>query len=92
MQDRFITRDEAYYICGILNSDIIIEYMQNTFKSNGYSLQKSQFYLPLYDKQNALHKEICRLAKKASKLSDEQKIAGLQTEISNLYIELCENR
>lgn len=92
MQDRFITRDEAYYICGILNSDIIIEYMQNTFKSNGFSLQKSQFYLPLYDKQNTLHKEICRLAKKASKLTDEQKIAGLQTEISNLYIELCENR
>lgn len=86
---RFIEKDEAYFITGILNSYIVIEYIQNTFKSNGYSLKKSHFYLPEYDKNNSLHKKICELAKKASTLSDEKEIAKIQSKLSDVYIKLC---
>lgn len=86
---RFIEKDEAYFITGILNSYIVIEYIQNTFKSNGYSLKKSHFYLPEYDKKNSLHKKICELAKKASTLSDEKEIAKIQSKLSDVYIKLC---
>ncbi len=89
---KFIKKDEAYFIAGILNSDIVIQYMQNTFKSNGYSLKKSHFYLPEYDKSNPLHKEISSLAKKASKLTDEAKIAKIQTKLSEVYLKLCTSR
>lgn len=92
LSGRFLTKDEAYYICGILNSDIVIQYMHNTFKSNGYSLKKSHFYLPLYDKNNAAHKKICRLAKKASGLSDDKKISEIQKELSAFYLDLCAGR
>lgn len=89
---KFIGKDEAYFIAGILNSDIVIQYMQNTFKSNGYSLKKSHFYLPEYDKTNSLHRTISKLAKKASGLDDEIKIAKIQRELSKVYIELCATR
>lgn len=89
---RCITKDEAHYICGILNSNIIVQYMQNTFKSNGYSLKKAHFHLPIYDKNNELHKKICHLAKRAAKTTDEKKITKIQNELSKIYIELCENK
>lgn len=60
--------------------------------SNGYSLKKSHFYLPEYDKTNSLHRTISKLAKKASGLDDEIKIAKIQRELSKVYIELCATR
>ncbi len=92
LNGRFITENEAHYINGILNCDIVIEYMQNTFKSNGYSLKKSRFYLPLYDETNKTHKEICALSKKASKAKKSEDIAKAQKDLSDLYIKLCESR
>lgn len=89
---RFITRDEAHYINGILNCDIVIEYMQNTFKSNGFSLKKARFYLPLYDKTNKLHKKISCLSKKATKEKDLDKISAIQKAISDIYVKMCDLR
>ena len=66
--------------------------MQNTFKSNGYSLKKSRFYLPLYDKTNTYHKKISDLSKKATMETDSKKIAKLQKDISDLYVKMCESR
>ena len=53
---RFITPAEAHYICGILNSDIVVNYIHSSFKSNGFSLNKSNIYLPLYDRRNPLQR------------------------------------
>ena len=92
MNGRFITKDEAHFINGILNSSIVIEYMQNTFKSNGYSLKKSRFYLPLFDKNNILHQQICKLSKKASSSVKAAEIEEIQHRLSDLYIKMCELR
>lgn len=86
---RFISEDEAYYICGILNSTIIISYMKNTFKTNGFSLKKSSFALPLYDMKNEVHKEIVTLSKIASKENDENVILDIQQQITKLYLKIC---
>ena len=88
---RFITENEAHYISGILNSDVIVEYIQSTFKSNGYSLKKAHFCLPEYDEANSNHKKIYKLAKKASQSKSVQEIKKIQTEISDLYLEICAN-
>lgn len=87
---RFITKDEANYICGILNSDIVIEYIHSSFKKNGFSLNKSNLYLPLYDDCNLIHKEISVLASKAKTCSEE--ISYIQRKISELYLQICENK
>lgn len=89
---RFISKDEAYYICGILNSNIVVEYIQNTFKSNGYSLKKAHFYLPQYDASNVIQKEICALSQEASKSDHKRDISEIQSEISNLYVSMCNSK
>lgn len=85
----FIGEDEAYYICGILNSDIVVEYMHSTFKKNGFSLNKAKFALPLYDASNESHKRIMQLSKEASKTDDDKRITAICSEISLLYLDIC---
>ena len=89
---RFISKDEAHFINGILNSDIVIEYMQNTFKSNGYSLKKSRFFLPLYDKNDEIHKKISQLSKRATTESRSDEIRKIQKQLSELYLKMCDGR
>jgi hypothetical protein len=84
----YISLDEANYICGILNSTIVISYIQSTFKSNGYSLNKSNLYIPKFDPTNKLHREIANLAKIA-KNSDNEQIKKIQEQITNIYIKIC---
>ncbi len=83
----FITENEAFYICGILNCDIVTEYIKNSFKSNGFSLNKSNIYLPKFDEKNSLHIQIVQLSKDAS--HKKIPIDKATKIISNLYIELC---
>jgi len=83
-----LTEEEAYYISGILNSSIIVEYMHNTFKSNGYSLKKSNFYLPKYDPQNIVHKRISDISKMVSD-GIYKDINAIQELLTQLYLELC---
>lgn len=85
---RFITSPEAYYICGILNSAVVIEYIHNSFKKNGFSLNKSNLYIPLFDKSNPLHRTISSTARRVS--SNTQNINRIQRKLSNLYLRICE--
>lgn len=87
---RNISADESNYICGILNSDIVISYIHHSCKSNGFSLNKSNLYLPLYDASNALHREISRLA--ASAPDDAERIRLLQKQLSEIYLEICRSK
>ena len=83
----FISENEAYYICGILNSDIVKSYIENTFKSNGYSLNKSNLHLPEYNENNSLHAKIVKLAKNVTPDS----INSITQEITELYLKICKN-
>ena len=87
---RFISADEANYICGILNSDIVINYIHSSFKTNGFSLNKSNLYLPLYDKTNPVHKQISNMAFRASR--GIKNIALIQKRLSELYLKICKEK
>lgn len=86
-----ISKDEAYYICGILNSEIVQNYMHSSFKSNGYSLNKSNIYLPKYDSKNNIHKQISEYAYLASTNLDIN-IPEIQKKIMNLYLDICKTK
>ena len=89
--NRFITEDEAYFICGILNSEIVQQYIQTTFKSNGFSLNKSNLYIPLYDSKNRKHKKIAGLAKLASKAKNVN-MDEIKKILMQVYLEICEEK
>ncbi len=86
----FIDEDESYFVCGILNSDVIKKYIETSQKSNGYSLNKSKIYIPLYNPTNELHKKIMITSKKASNNEIDVKIAS--KEITDYYLKICENK
>lgn len=89
--NRFINEDEAYYICGILNSEIVQQYIQTTFKSNGFSLNKSNLYMPLYDQNNKNHKQIVEIAKFAS-TNKGYDLLDVQNKLMILYLAICDEK
>lgn len=86
-QGNLIGEDEAHFICGILNSEIVRQYMHNSFKSNGYSLNKANIYLPKYDGRNEYHTKIVELAKTAA--TQEVDIKAIQHELMKAYLRIC---
>lgn len=87
----FITEDEAHYINGVLNSRIVKEYIHSTFKKNGFSLKKSNIFLPKYQSNNPLFTQIADKAKEATANANNPQIVTQSiNELSELYIKLCE--
>lgn len=83
-----ITEDEAYYLCGILNTPIIGKYFSYTFSGRSYSID-FKIKLPKYDDSNSIHVEIMNLARNAeNNLDDLEEIVG---KIEYLYIKICDN-
>lgn len=83
----FISEDEAHFINGILNSSIVHSYIHDTFKTNGFSLKKSNLFMPKYDSTNPLHQEIVKLSKEATK--DTSKRKGIMEELTDIYLKIC---
>lgn len=87
--NRCIDEDEAYYISGILNSDIVVNYMHDSFKKNGFSLNKSNLYLPKYNNSKVLHRKIADLARQGETSKSK---ATIQSKLTECYLELCEQK
>ena len=86
----FIGEDEAYYINGILNSSIVHEYIHGTFKTNGFSLNKSRLFIPKYDPSNALHVRIAEMSRRATDDADYREAAP--GDLTKAYLELCREK
>lgn len=86
----FISYDEAHYICGILNSNLVKEYMMNSSDSRSFPI-RPRVKIPKYDKGNKVHKKIASLSKRAHKYYyDDRKIAIILNELDELYLGLFE--
>ena len=86
--NNFITEDEAYYICGILNTDIVERYFKYTYSGRSYSINFN-IKLPKYSSQNKKHLKIVELSKKATVESNEELVNSYRTEIEMLYLNIC---
>jgi len=88
----FITEDESHYINAILNSGIVHSYIHSTFKSNGFSLKKSNLCIPKFDKSNRLHNRLAILSKYASLQRNEKERERVVKLATSLYIMLCQEQ
>lgn len=82
---RDITEDEAYFLCGILNTPIVKDYFKFTYSTRSYSINFN-IKMPLYDKNNVYHKKIMLLAREATENSVNEKILS---ELEKNYLNLC---
>ena len=85
---KFITENEAYYICAILNTKIVADYFRFTFSSRSYSIDLN-IKIPKYNKENIIHKELCELSKQAHICNSLVEKESLQGKMNKLYIDLC---
>lgn len=85
----FISEDEAHYINAILNSSIVHEYIHSTFKTNGFSLKKSNLFLPKYVPSNRLQHRLIVISKYASLPSNKAKREKASAIASLVYVRLC---
>ena len=85
--ERFISEDEAHYINGVLNSTIVHDSIHSTFKTNGFSLNKSKLFLPRYQPNSKLFTNIAALSRKATTIEAFRQEAAKKLTVA--YVELC---
>ncbi len=86
-QGNFIGEDEAHFICGIINSEIVQQYIHSSFKSNGHSLNKVNIYIPKFNKANKHHKKDSNVSKKEA--TEDVDIKEIQHQLMKEYIAIC---
>lgn len=83
----YISEDEAYYICAILNSHIVEDFILSTSDKRTFKIR-----LPIkiaeYDAANPIHKKLVSISKKAhDNYDDFEKIESFRSQIDELYRE-----
>lgn len=86
-EGNFISEEESHFINGILNSSIIHSYIHDTFKTNGFSLKKSNLFIPKYNAENTLHRQIVRLSMTATNEEPVRKI--IARDLTDVYLKIC---
>lgn len=90
IEGNYISLDEAYFICGIMNTKIVYEYMMQSSDSRSFPI-RPRIYIPKYDPQNIIHVEIADLCKiMHKKYNDAQIIEENQKKVEEYYIKLIE--
>lgn len=85
----FITEDESHYINAILNSNIVHAYIHATFKTNGFSLKKSNLCIPKFDSSNKMHNRLVLLSKYATLKKNASKRNRVSKITSSIYCQIC---
>ncbi|WP_336715494.1 Eco57I restriction-modification methylase domain-containing protein [Chryseobacterium mucoviscidosis] len=80
-----ITEEEAYFLCGILNTPIVQMYFKFTYSTRSFSINFN-IKMPKYNNENKFHKQIVKLAKEATKNKPTDKI---YKQLQENYLSLC---
>ena len=88
----YISLDEAYFICGIMNTPVAFQYVINSSDSRSFPI-RPRIYIPKYDKNNHTHRTIVKLSKKAHQRYDNEKeVLEITYQLNDLYLTICKNR
>lgn len=89
---RFITEDEAHFICGIMNSNVAYQYVSRSSDSRSYPI-RPRIYIPKYESNNVNHLEIVKLSKKAHEMyNDDSFILDTCKKLDDLYLKIAKER
>lgn len=86
---RPITLDEAFYICGILNTPIVVEYILQSSDLRSISIDLP-IKLPEYNPKDKNFNNLSKLSKKAQNLAKANKdLNEVVKKIEKLYLAIC---
>ena len=84
----YIKKNEAYFICGIINTPIVTEFMMTSSDSRSFPIDP-RIFIPKFDSKNETHKRISYLSQKAHKYyKNNEKIKKICDELNELYLSL----
>ncbi len=87
-QGRFISLEEAHFICGILNAPIVTQYIAQSSDSRSFPI-RPRIFIPKYDSNDRIHKQIAKLSKEAhKKFNFSTEIERIRKELDRLYLTL----
>jgi hypothetical protein len=87
---RFITLDEAHFICAILNAPIVEKFILNSSDSRTFKI-RPPVRIPQYESTHPLHKKLMELSKEAHQnYSNELVMNRINSELDSVYVELME--
>lgn len=89
---KFITLDEAHYICGILNTPVAFDYVLKSSDARSFPI-RPRVYIPKYNPCNGIHAEISELSKKAHELyEDHEQLMHIVARLNALYLRMAKER
>lgn len=89
---RFISEDEAHFICGIMNSTVTYDYVLRSSDSRSYPI-RPRIYIPEYDCSNEDHLSIVQLSKTAHEnYNDKEMIDNICKKLDTLYLKIAKER
>ncbi len=84
----FISLEEAHFICAILNAPVTESYILNSSDSRSFKINPP-IYIPEFDIENIIHKELSELSIKAHKhYADKNEISKIDKRLNELVIKL----
>ena len=87
---KYITEDEAHYICAILNSTIVEKYILASSDVRSFNI-RLPIYIPEFDKNKKEHCELSDLSKEAHKVTDSGKLKKIIEKIDINYLEIAKS-
>lgn len=88
LDGRYITYEEAHFICAILNAPIITDYIVNSSDARTFKINPD-INIPLFDIQNPIHHKLSKLSIKAHKNYDNIEIMmDIDNELNKLVMSL----
>lgn len=85
----FITKEEAHYICAILNAPIVLKYITNSSDSRSFKIDPP-IYIPKFNLDDEKHKALSDLSIRAHEnYNNKQIIDEIDKKIDKIYLELC---
>ncbi len=89
---RFITYDEAHYICGVMNTPVAFEYVLKSSDSRSFPI-RPRIYIPKYDSGNETHREISMLSQEAHReYNNDDELKRIMGRLNKLYLELAKKK
>lgn len=84
----YISLEEAHYICGILNSSVVYDYMMKSSDSRSFPI-RPRVKIPKFDNTNKMHIKIVELSKKAhANYDNEEEIKQIKLILSDIYLQI----
>ena len=85
----FHSEDEAYYVCGVLNSKWVADYVRSRIGKSKYpwsTKMMERIPVPLFDRADKVKKKICDVSRQIHNLASENKKFLKEEEVLNTIV------